>query len=73
MEIREDGLGIPPPGVVFKASKYQTAEEWHDREEAAKWHPGVVVSFQENAWVNAKTHMHQLREILSCWHQKFLI
>ena len=50
MDIREDGLGVPDPHVVFRASKFQTAEEWLDQEETTKWHKGVVVSFQEIAW-----------------------
>lgn len=63
MQIRADGLGVVKPQVVFRG-KFQTAEEWHDREEAAKWHKGVAVIFQENAWVDARTHMVGLKEVL---------
>ena len=61
MEIREDGLNIVPPHLVFRGA-FQTSEEWHDPDEVAKYHPAVVVSFHENAWVDARTHMHGLKK-----------
>ena len=64
MDIRDDGLAILPPHVIFIPSKFQTSAEWHDQEAAAKWHKGVVVSLQPNAWVDAKTHMHGLKKVL---------
>ena len=55
---------IPKPHVVFHATSFQMADQWHDQEERQKWHKDVVVSFQENAWVDARTHIHGLREVL---------
>ena len=59
-ELRPDGKNNPKPHVVFKASKFQTADNWHDQEERQQWDPRVIVSFHLNAWVDAKTHMHGL-------------
>ena len=55
---------IPKPHVVFRATSFQMADQWHDQEERQKWHKDVVVLFQENAWVNARTHIHGLCEVL---------
>eukprot|EP00956_Cyclotella_meneghiniana_P020812 scaffold37180_cov23-Cyclotella_meneghiniana.AAC.2 len=63
MIIREDGLGVPPPHLVFRG-KFQTSEEWHHQDEIAQWHPAVVGSFHENAWADARTHMHGLKKEL---------
>lgn len=62
MKVTDDLSNLPKPGVVFSASKFMTAEEWHDQEEAAEWDDRVVVSFQDNAWVDSETHQHHLRE-----------
>lgn len=55
---------LPKPHVVFKAAKFQTADEWYYQEEASKWDSHVVASFQENAWVDAQTHMYGLQAVL---------
>ena len=46
----------PKAHIVFKAKKFQTADDWHDQEERQQWDPRVIVSFQENAWVDTVTH-----------------
>ena len=61
---RPDNKNVPKPHIIFQASKFQTAAEWHDQEEAREWDPRVVVSFQPNAWCDAQTHMHGLFEVL---------
>ena len=60
---REDGLNIPKPHLVFEASCFKKGSEWHDQEEVSLWDTRVVVSFQENAWVDAQTHMFGLKEV----------
>ena len=60
---REDGLNIPNPHLVFEASCFKNSSEWHDQEEVSLWDTRVVVSFQENAWVDAQTHMFGLKEV----------
>ena len=49
---------------MFKAKKFQTADDWHDQEERQQWDPRVIVSFQENAWVDTVTHLHGLKEVM---------
>ena len=61
---RDDMTNIPKSHIVFCATSFQMADQWHDQEERQKWHKDVVVSFQENAWVNARTHIHGLCEVL---------
>ena len=56
-------MNIVPPHLVFRGA-FQTSEEWHDQDKMAKYHPAIVASFHENAWVDAKTHMHGLKKIL---------
>ena len=60
MMCREDKLNIPKPHVVVCSSTFQTAEQWHDQEEACHWDKHVLVSFQENAWVDSCTQSHGL-------------
>ena len=63
MKLLEDESNYVKCHVVF-SGKFQTADEWHDQEERQLWDPDVVVSFQENAWVDTPTHIHGLREVL---------
>ena len=64
MELREDQKNFPKAHIVFKASNFQTAENWYDQEEQNEWDPRVVVSFQENVWVDTPTHLHGLAEVM---------
>ena len=64
MRHRADGKNVPAPHIIFRASKFQTADEGHDRNEAEEWDPRVRVSFHPNAWCDAQTHMHGVREVL---------
>ena len=63
MQYREDGLNIPKPHLVFQG-KFQPGKDWHDQEEVSQWDSRVVVSFQENAWVDGRTHRYGLKEVL---------
>ena len=58
-----DGSNVPLVHVVFHATGFKTSEEW-DQSEVAEYHPGVVVSFQRKAWVDAQTHMHGLTKMM---------
>ena len=62
MKLCPDGKSNLKPHIVFKASKFQPADEWHDREEHQQWDPRVVISFQTDAWVDAETHRYALTE-----------
>ena len=64
MELRDDLANLPRVHVVFNASMFQTADDWHNQDERKEWDPRCLVSFQENAWVDAKTHIHAMDEIL---------
>jgi hypothetical protein len=63
MAYRADGLNIPRPHLVFKGA-FKPGSEWHDEDERKQWDPRVVVSFQENGWVDAKTDKLGLKEVL---------
>jgi hypothetical protein len=64
MKCCDDMANLPKPHIVFNASKFQTAAEWHDQDEAKEWDSRCIVSFQPNAWVDAQTRMHGLKEVL---------
>ena len=64
MELREDRKNFPTAKIVFKAYKFRTVDEWHNQEERNGWDPRVVVSFQDNAWVDTSTHLHGLDEVM---------
>lgn len=63
MDYRDDGLNIPKPHVVFNGT-FKPGSEWHDEEEREQWDKRVYVSFQENAWVDARTHILGLKAVL---------
>lgn len=63
MMLRGDMANQVKPHLVFSASKFRAGEDW-DEEERLQWDPGVIVSFQENAWVDAQTHKYGLEKIL---------
>ena len=45
MELREEQKNFPKAHIVFKASNFQTSDDWHDQEKRDWWYPRVVVSF----------------------------
>ena len=57
MKMHPDKANFAKAHVVF-SGKSQTADEWHDQDERALCDNEVVVSFQENAWVDTSAHIH---------------
>ena len=45
MRMRPDGKNNTKPHIVFKASKFQTADECHDQDKRQEWDYRVAVSF----------------------------
>ena len=64
MEMHEYRKNYPKAHIVFKASNFQTADYWKDQEEHNGWDTRVVVSFQDNLWVDTPTHLHVLAEVM---------
>ena len=54
MKVEEDLSNLPKPGVIFIATKFIIADDWNDP--PALWDDGVLVSFQENSWVDSTTY-----------------
>jgi hypothetical protein len=48
---------------VFRGG-FKGGKDWVDAEERAKFYPQVVVLFQENAWVDAKTKLYGLEKCM---------
>ena len=63
MLLRDDLANLPKPHLVF-SGKTKAGSEWADAEERALWDDSVVVSFQDNAWVDTTTHIYELKECL---------
>ena len=63
MCLREDLANQVKPHLVFHASKFRDGDDW-DEAEREQWDPRVVVSFQQNAWVDAETHMLAMDKVL---------
>ena len=59
--MEEDLRNLPKPGLVFSATEFITTDDWHEQEEAAIWDDCVLVSFQENLWVEITTYQRHLR------------
>ena len=66
MELRKDRKKFPKAHIDFKASNFQTADGWNDQEECNGWNLRVVVSFQENVWVDTPIQLHGLAEVMGC-------
>ena len=47
MELRKYWNNFPKSHINFKASKFQTADDWHDQEERNGWDLRVVVFFRK--------------------------
>ena len=67
-----DGSNTPPPHIVFHASGFRKSDDW-DKSEVAEYHPGVVVSFQKKAWVDAETHKHGLTLMMAKQNERLEI
>ena len=64
LELREERKNFPQAHIVFKNYNFHTADDWHDQEERNRWDPRVVLSFQENEWVDTSAHLHGLDEVM---------
>ena len=62
MNVEEELINLPEPGVVFSATKFMTSYDWHDEDDAALWNDRVLVSFQKIAWVESTTYQHHINE-----------
>ena len=62
MDVEEDLSNLPNPGVVFIATNFMIEDDRHDQEDADLWYDCVLVSFQENAWVEITTYQHHIKE-----------
>ena len=66
MRALPDGSNIPMPHLIFKGTS-MGGEDFTGRDvpgqppERELWHPDCIVSFQENAWCDAKTNLYGLK------------
>jgi hypothetical protein len=64
MEVCPDhNKNLPMPHLIF-CGTFKGGEDWANKEERSKWDPRVVVSFQENVWVNARTNIYGLKKTI---------
>ena len=65
MKLRPDKLNLTKAHLVFQASGFREGKDWGDKDaELSQWDPSrVIVSFQENAWVDARTHIYGLEQM----------
>ena len=61
LKVEDDLSNLPKPGVVFSANSFMTEDYWHEQEDAALWDDHVLVSFQENSWVDSSTYQHHIQ------------
>ena len=63
MLLRDDKANQTKPHLVFRGA-FKDGEDWRDQDEKDQWDPRVVVTFQENAWIDGKSHMLFLEKVL---------
>ena len=63
MRTKDDFSNVPQAHIIFAASEFKPGEEWM-KAERDLWAPDVIVSFQENAWVDSKGYKYGLRKML---------
>jgi hypothetical protein len=71
MEVLPDFSNLPKPHIVFQGV-FKGGDAWHDANEHAQWDPRVVVSFQEYAWVDARTNLYGLEHTMKPINDDFL-
>jgi hypothetical protein len=69
MELLPDLSNLPKPHLVFKATEFCEGKDWVGKRDSPGqqlerdlWSKDVIVSFQENAWVDARTTIYSLQE-----------
>ena len=69
MELLPDLSNLPKPHLVFKATEFCENKDWVGKRDSPGqqlerdlWSKDVIVSFQENAWVDARTTIYSLQE-----------
>ena len=55
MRTKDDFSNVPKPHIIFTASEFKPGDEWI-KAERDLWAPDVIVSFQENAWVDSREY-----------------
>ena len=65
MKVEDDLSNLVRPHLVFKATRFVRGEDQNQKNEEGilereLWDKRVVVSFQENAWVDAQTNLYGL-------------
>jgi hypothetical protein len=69
MEALPDLSNVPPPHLIFKGTNFCAGEDWVGKRdvpgqplERDLWNKDVTVSFQENAWCDARTNIYGLKQ-----------
>ena len=63
MFLRADKTNQTKPHFVFRGA-FKDGDDWRDKDEKDQWDPRVVVTFQDNAWIDGKSHMLFLEKVL---------
>ena len=71
MEINDDSSNIPKPHIIFSASSYKTGEDW-SASEREEWPDNVIISFQENAWVERRGFKYGVSNMLKEINRKMM-
>ena len=61
MKLKDGQSKLIKMRIVFQATSFKEEKDWGENDEVAKWGPRVIVSFQENYWVDAKSHVYGLK------------
>ena len=63
MQVSADLSNIPKPHIIFSASAYKVGDDWAVSERE-QWPSNVIVSFQENAWVERRGFKYGVYKLL---------
>ena len=62
-KIDVDGSNFPKWMIIFRGS-FCDGDDWWSEDERKEWHPDVVVSFQENAWMDTASNSIWIKNVM---------
>ena len=61
MKLNDDKSNLTKAHILFQVTSFKEGKYWGDKDDVAKWNTRVIILFQENTWVEARTRIYGLK------------